>query len=67
MKEFLWLNAKGIFSCFENSTFSNEYTLMEINKLKMDNTNPSLDFKFQPELKSNLNLELPFLLNMLKN
>ena len=33
---------------------------MEINKLKMDNTNPSLDFKFQPELKSNLNLELPF-------
>ena len=26
----------------------------------MDNTNPSLDFKFQPELKSNLNLELPF-------
>jgi hypothetical protein len=33
---------------------------MEINKLKMDNMNPSLDFKFQPELKSNLNLELPF-------
>jgi len=33
---------------------------MEINKLKMANMNPSLDFKFQPELKSNLNLELPF-------
>ena len=26
----------------------------------MANSNPSLDFKFQPELKSNLNLELPF-------
>ena len=26
----------------------------------MANPNPSLDFKFQPELKSNLNLELPF-------
>jgi Sec-independent protein secretion pathway component TatC len=26
----------------------------------MDNSSQSLDFKFQPELKSNLNLELPF-------
>ena len=26
----------------------------------MANSNPSLDFKFQSELKSNLNLELPF-------
>jgi Sec-independent protein secretion pathway component TatC len=33
---------------------------MELNQLKMDNSSASLDFKFQPELKSNLNLELPF-------
>lgn len=60
MKEFLWLNAKGIFSCFWKFNIFKHVHLMEINKLKMDNTNPSLDFKFQPELKSNLNLELPF-------
>jgi len=52
--------SKEFFHAFENSIFSSTTSLMEINKLKMDNMNPSLDFKFQPELKSNLNLELPF-------
>jgi sec-independent protein translocase protein TatC len=52
--------SKEFFHAFENSNFSSTTSLMEINKLKMDNMNPSLDFKFQPELKSNLNLELPF-------
>lgn len=61
----MWKNSfdylsKEFFHAFENLIFSYTGSLMEINKLKMDNMNPSLDFKFQPELKSNLNLELPF-------
>jgi len=54
------LLSKESFPVFKNTICYCAKNLMEINKLKMDNPNPSLEFKFQPELKSNLNLELPF-------
>jgi len=52
--------SKEFFHALEKLKLLCTRDFLELNNLKMDNMNPSLDFKFQPELKSNLNLELPF-------